>query len=211
MSFSWIKYHHPYHFAEKDLYNQSYVFSSERKWSRSVMSHWTVFATPWTVGYQAPPSRNFPSKSIEVGCHFLLQGIFLTQGPHPGLPHCRQTRLQSEPPGKPLMVFPRVTYKCENWIIKNAECRRVMLLNCGAGEDSWRVLWSARRSNQTVLKEINPEYSMEELILKLKLQYFGHFMWRAHLMRRAHWLEKTLMLGKIEGERRRGGRGWEVR
>ena len=73
-----------------------------------------------------------------------------------------------------------------------------MLLNCGAGEDSLRVVWTARRSNQSVLKEINPEYSLEGLMLKLKLQYFGH------LMQRADSLEKTLMLGKTEGRRRRG-------
>ena len=73
-----------------------------------------------------------------------------------------------------------------------------MLLTCGAGEDSW-VSWTARRSNQPILKEISPEYSLEGLMLKLKLQYFGH------LMRRTDSLEKTLMLGKIEGRRRRGG------
>ena len=72
----------------------------------------------------------------------------------------------------------------------------LMLLNCGVGEDS-RVLWTARRSNQSILKEISPEYSLEGLMLKLKLQYFGH------LMRRTDSLEKTLMLGKIEGRRGR--------
>ena len=73
-----------------------------------------------------------------------------------------------------------------------------MLLNCGAGKDSLRVPWTARRSNQSILKEISPEYVLEGLMLKLKLQYFGH------LMRRADSLETTLMLGKIEGRRRRG-------
>ena len=73
-----------------------------------------------------------------------------------------------------------------------------MLLNCGVGEDSWRVPWTARRSNQSILKEISPEYSLEGLMLKLKLQYFGHTMWRADS------LEKILMMGKIEGERKRG-------
>ena len=73
-----------------------------------------------------------------------------------------------------------------------------MLLNCGVGEDSWESLWTARRSNQSILKEISPEYSLEGLMLKLKLQYFGH------LMQWTHSLEKTLMLGKIEGRRRRG-------
>ena len=73
-----------------------------------------------------------------------------------------------------------------------------MLLNCGVGEDSWRVPWTARRSNQSILKEISPEYSLEGLMLKLKFQHFGH------LMRRVDSLEKTLMLGKTEGRRRRG-------
>ena len=73
-----------------------------------------------------------------------------------------------------------------------------MVLNYGAGDNSWRVPWTARRSNQPILKEINPEYSLEELLLKLKLQYFGH------LRRRANLLEKTLILGKTEGKRRRG-------
>ena len=74
----------------------------------------------------------------------------------------------------------------------------LMLLICGVGEDSWRVPWTARRSNQSILKEISPGCSLEGLTLKLKLRYFGH------LMRRADWSEKTLMLGKIEGRRRRG-------
>ena len=73
-----------------------------------------------------------------------------------------------------------------------------MLLNCGVGEDSWRVLWTAGRSNQSILKEIRPEHSLEGLMLKLKLQHFGH------LMRRTNSLAKTLMLGKIEGRKRRG-------
>ena len=82
------------------------------------------------------------------------------------------------------------------WRKLNTE--ELMLLNCGVGEDSLRVPWTARRSNQSILKEISPEYSLEGLIVKLKLQYFGH------LMRRTDSFEKTLMLGKIEGRRRRG-------
>ena len=95
------------------------------------------------------------------------------------------------------MVFPVVMYGCESWTIKKAECRRI-----DAFELCWRrllrVSWTARRSNQFIPKEFSPEYSLEGLTLKLKLQYFGH------LMRRAGSLEKTLMLGKIEGRRRRG-------
>ena len=94
------------------------------------------------------------------------------------------------------MVFPVVMYGFEHWTIKEAECEELMLLNCGVGEDSL-VPWAARRSNQSILKEICLEYSLEGLMLKLKLQNFGH------LMRRADSFEKTLMLGKIEGKNRR--------
>ena len=92
------------------------------------------------------------------------------------------------------MVFPIVMYRFESWTIRRLSAEELMLLNCGAGEDS-RVSWTARRLNQLILKEINPEYSLEGLLLKLKLQYFGH------LMQRADSLEKTLMLGMIEGRR----------
>ena len=94
------------------------------------------------------------------------------------------------------MVFPVVMYGCESWTIKKAEHRRIDVLNCGVGEDS--VPWTARKSKQSILKEISPDYSLEGLMLKLKLQYFGH------LMRRTDSFEKTLMLGKIEGRRTRG-------
>ena len=94
------------------------------------------------------------------------------------------------------MVFPVVMYGCESWTIKKAEHEELMLLKCGVGEDSWGSL--ARRSNQSIIKEISPDYSLEGLMLKLKLQYFGH------LMRITDSLEKTLMLGKIESKRRSG-------
>ena len=96
------------------------------------------------------------------------------------------------------MVFPVVIYGCENWIIKKAEWQRIDDFKLWCWRRVLRVPWTARRSNQLILKEINPEYSLERLMLKLKLQYFGH------LMQRADSLEKTLMLGKIEGRRRRG-------
>ena len=94
------------------------------------------------------------------------------------------------------MVFPVVMYECESWTIKKAECRRIDAFELWCWRRLLRVSWTARRSNQSILKEINPEYSLERLMLKLKLQYFGH------LMRRSDSLEKTLMLGKIEGRRR---------
>ena len=96
------------------------------------------------------------------------------------------------------MVFPIVTYGCESWTIKKAEHRGIDAFELWCWRRLLRVPWTARRPNQSILKEINPEYSLEGLMLKLKLQYFGH------LMRRADSLGKTLMLGKIEGRRRRG-------
>ena len=96
------------------------------------------------------------------------------------------------------MVFPGVMYGCESWTIKKAECRRIDAFELWCWRRLVRVPWTARRSNQSILKEISPEYSLEGLMLKLKLQYFGH------LMQRADSFEKTLMLGKIEGSRRRG-------
>ena len=96
------------------------------------------------------------------------------------------------------MVFPVVMYGCESWTIKKAECRRIDAFELGCWRRLLRVPWTARRSNQSILKEISPEYSLERLVLKLKLQYFGH------LIQRTDSLEKTLLLGKIERRRRRG-------
>ena len=96
------------------------------------------------------------------------------------------------------MVFPVVMYGCESWTVKKAECRRIDAFELWCWRRLLRVPCTAKRSNQSILKEISPEYSLEGLMLKLKLQYFGH------LMRRADSLEKTLMLGKIESSRRRG-------
>ena len=97
------------------------------------------------------------------------------------------------------MVFPVVTYGCENWTVKKAECRRIDAFELWCWRRFLRVPWIARRSNQSILKEISPECSLEGLMLKLKLRYFGH------LMRRVDSLEKTLMLGGIGGRRR----GWQ--
>ena len=96
------------------------------------------------------------------------------------------------------MVFPVVMYGYENWTIKKAEHRRIDGFELWCWRRLLRVPWTARRSNQSILKKISPEYSLEGLMLKLKLQYFGHLMWRTDS------LEKTLMLGKIEHKRRRG-------
>ena len=96
------------------------------------------------------------------------------------------------------MVFPVVMYGCESWTVKKAECRRIDAFEVWCWRRLLRVPWTARRSNQSILKEINPGISLEGMMLKQKLQYFGH------LMRRADSLEKTLMLGGIGGRRRRG-------
>ena len=96
------------------------------------------------------------------------------------------------------MVFPVVMYGCESWTIKKTQCQRIDVFELWCWTRLLRVPWTARRSNQSILKEISPACSLEGLLLKLKLQYFGH------LMRRADTFEKTLMLGKIEGRRRKG-------
>ena len=96
------------------------------------------------------------------------------------------------------IVFPVVMYGCESWTIKKAECRRPYVFKLWCWRRLLRVPWTVRRSNQPILKEINPEYSLKGLMLSLKLQYFDHLMWRADS------LEKTWMLGKIEGRRRTG-------
>ena len=96
------------------------------------------------------------------------------------------------------MVFPVVMYECESWTIKKAECQRMDAFELWCWRRLLRVPWTARRFNQSILKEISPEYSLEGPMLKLKLQYFGH------LMQRTDSFEKTLMLGKIEGRGRRG-------
>ena len=104
------------------------------------------------------------------------------------------------------MVFPRVMYGCENWIIKKAKCQRIDAFELWCWRRLLRVPWTARRPNQSILKEISPEYPLEGLMLKQKLQYFGH------LMQRTDSSKKTLMLGKIEGKKRRGKKdemvGW---
>ena len=96
------------------------------------------------------------------------------------------------------MVFPVIMYGCESWTVKKAECQRIDAFELWSWRRLLRVPWTARRAKQSILKEISPEHSLEGLMLKLKLQYFGH------LMQRADSFEKTLILGKIEGGRRRG-------
>ena len=101
------------------------------------------------------------------------------------------------------MVFPVVMCGCESWTIKKAECWRVDAFELWCWRRCLRVPWIARRSNQSILKEFDPEYSLKGLMLNLKLQYFGHLIWRTDS------LEKTLMLGKTEGRREGDDRGWD--
>ena len=110
----------------------------------------------------------------------------------------RDITLSTKVPLVKAMVFPVVMYGCESWTIKKAERWRIYAFELCCWKRFLRVPWTARRSNQSILKEICPGCSLEGLMLKLKLQYFGHLMWRAHSF------EKTLMLGNIEGRRRRG-------
>ena len=148
-----------------------------------------------------------PNPQIEPGasCIFCFTGGFFTAEP-PGKPHdklrqCIKNRditLPTKVHTVKAMVFPVVMYGCESWVIKKAECRRVDAFKLWCWRRLLRVSWTARSSNQSILKEISPEYSLEGLMLKLKLQYFGH------LMQRTDSFEKPLMLGKIEGRRRRG-------
>ena len=135
---------------------------------------------------------------------------------HRASSHCDQGQLicpQLSYPSKvrlvKAMVFPVVMYGCESWTIKKAECQRIDVFKQWCWRRLLRVPWTARRSNQSILKEISPGCSLEGLMLKLKLQYLGYLIWRTDS------LEKTLMLGKIEGRKRRGQQdnmvGWHHR
>ena len=126
--------------------------------------------TPWKESYDQPRQH------IKKQRHYFVKKVHLVKA----------------------MVFPVVMYGCESWTVNKAECRRIDAFELWCWRRLLRVPWTARRSNQSILKEISPRCLLEGLMLKLKLQYFGH------LMRRADSFEKTVMLGKIEGRRRRG-------
>ena len=134
--------------------------------------------------------------SHEIKRHFLLGRKFMTN--LDSILKSRDITLSTKVRLVKAMVFPVVMHGCESWTMKKSECRRIDAFELWYWRRLLRVPWTARRSNQSILKEICPEYSLKVLMLKLKFQYFGH------LMRRADSLEKTLMLGKIEGRRRRG-------
>ena len=167
----------------------------------------TRFLCPW----------DSPGKTTGRGYHFLLQGIFPTQGSNPGLLlagrhfnlwatrdaldsilKSRDITLATKVHLVKAMVFPVVMYGCESWTVKKTECRRTDAFELWCWKRLLRVPWTATRSSQFILREISPGCSLEGLMLKLKLQYFGH------LMRRVDSMEKTLMLGGTGGRRRRG-------
>ena len=173
-----------------------------------------LFATPWTVAYQVLQSMGFSRQEYWSGLPFPSPGDL----PDPGIEHqvsrivgrcftIWATNLDSILKSRDItlpksvhlvkaMVFPVVRYGYESWIIKRAECQSIGVCELWCWRRLLRVPWSARRSNQFILKKINPEYSLEGLMLKLKLQYSGHLIWRTDS------LEKTLMPGKFEGRKR---------
>ena len=134
--------------------------------------------------------------SHEIKRHLLLGRIVMTN--LDSLLKSRDITLPTNVHLVKAMVFPVVMHGCESWTIKKAECQRIDAFELWYWRRLLRLLWTARRSNQSILTEISPEYLLEELMLKLKLQYFGYLSWRTDS------LENTLMLGKIEGGRRRG-------
>ena len=151
--------------------------------------------TPWIVAYQACLSMGFSRQEYQIGLSFPSPRIFPIQGLILGLLHCRQTLYPLSHQGSPnsilksiditlptkvclvkSMLFPVVMYACESWTIKKAEGQKMDAFELWCWRRLLRVPWTERRSNQSILKEISPEYSLEGLMLKLKLQYFGHLM-----------------------------------
>ena len=128
------------------------------------LSRVRLFATPWTVAYQAPPSMGFSRQEYWSGLPFSSSGDLPDPAIKPRSPALQADTLTSEP-------FPVVMYGCESWIIKNAECQKFDAFKLWCWRRLLRLPWTARRSNQSILKEINPKYSLEGLILKL--QYYG--------------------------------------
>jgi len=166
-----------------------------------VLSHIQLFATPWTESTRLLRPWAYPSKNTGVGCHFLRQESFQPRDWTCSSCIGRWILLPLSHLGSPVTVIMFTTESLEN--IEGTK-KILLFSNHYLPFELWcwrrllRVPWTARRSNQSILKKISPEYSLEGLMLKLKLQYFGH------LMQRANSLEKTLMLGKIEGRSRRG-------
>ena len=198
-------------------------FSNAWKWNVKVksLSHVWLLANPWTAAYQAPPSMGFSRQEYWSGLslpsltlfwrgskitadgdcsHEIKRRILLGSKVMTNLDSILKSRhiiLSTKVHLVKAMVLPVVLYGCESWTIKKAEWWRIYAFELWCWIKLLRAPWTAGKSNQSILKEISPECSLEGLVLKLKLQYFGY------LMRRADSFEKTLMLGKIEGRRRR--------
>ena len=149
--------------------------------------------TPWTINRQDPLSTEISRQEYWSGLPLPSPMTNLDS-----LLKSRDIALLTKVHVVKAMIFLVVIYGCESWTTKKAEYQRIDAFKLWCWRRLLRVPWTARRSNQSILKEISPEYSLEGLMLKLKLQYFGHPMWRTDS------LEKTLMLGKIEGRKRRG-------
>ena len=188
--------------------------TADGDWSEvKSLSRVRLFATPWTVAYQAPPSMGFsrqeywsglPFPSPDGDCSHEIKRCLLlgrkVMTNLDGILKSRDITLSTKVCLVKAAIFPVVMYGCKSWTIKKAESRRIDAFELWCWRRLLRVPWTARRSDKSILKEISPGCSLERLMLKLKLQYFGH------LMRRANSFEKTLMLGKIEGRRR----GWQM-
>ena len=149
------------------------------------------------LAFVLPDILGWPKYLFQFFCHILQKNPNELFG-QPSILKSRDITLPTKVHLDKAMVYPVVMYGCESWTIMKAECRRIDAFELWCWRRPLRVPWTARRSNQFILKEISPEYSLEGLVLKLKLQYFGH------LMQQTDSLEKTLILGKIEGRRRRG-------
>ena len=151
-------------------------FGTVRDYFGGLQNHCRWWLQPWNQKMLAPWKKNYdkPRQHVRKQRHHFADKVHLVKA----------------------MVFPVVMYGCESWTINIAEHSGIDAFELWCWRRLLRVPWTARRSNQSILKEINPEYSLEGLMLKLKLQYFGHLMWRTDS------LEKTLMLGKIAGRRR---------
>ena len=155
-----------------------------------LLSRVRLFETPWTVACRLLRPWDFLGKSTGVGCHFLFQ-------PRQHIKKQKHYFVNKGPSSQGYCFSSSHVWMWE-LEYKKAECHRIDAFELWCWRRLLRVPWTAMRSNQSILKEISPEYSLEGLMLKLILQYFGHLMWRTDS------LEKTLMLGKIEGRRRRG-------
>ena len=164
------------------------------------ITSWQIYGetveTVTDFSFWAPKSLQMVTAAMKLKKHLLLGRKVMTK--LNSLLKSRDTTLPTKVHLVKAMVSPVVMYGCESWTIRKAECQRIEAFELWCWKRLLRVPWTARRSNQSILKEISPEYSLKGLMLRMKLQYFGH------LMQRTDSFEKTLMLKKVEGGRRRG-------